>query len=711
MASLMDLYRKEPTSPQGLLQGGYSPNPDIVDRASLLPIGQYEDGRVTLAWPGFIKDAYEGAVRSYEQGRQLPRADESGYYAGTPRAEPLDAFNAASIAPMAGVAGRAAGLTNGQTVVKPARAPGMKLLADEPDLSLPSLAPFEGRRLAYDIANGAGDDAGRVEMTLGPDGQAYIEHVVFGDSISNGTKGAREFLRLLKEQHPEVRSIFGDRVSGAHAASGQTRQAVDASRLFANDSNASLPSLLANAMDNPLPMDQASRMARAREMGFDTSRVLFHGSGRAFNAFDVAAEKATRGGLNDKGVFLSPDASVANRYAEDFGSSSPAVYPVHVRGKPLDLSAYEYAAMQDFEESLKRGEPLYATAEFGRKLADRGIAWSPQDGSPADAIRAHGFDYVQNEPAKYGHVEREVMVFDPKNIRSVNAAFDPAYSGSANLLAANDSNAALPSLLANALEQPKGIRAYHGSPHDFDQFDMSKIGTGEGNQAYGHGLYFAENEGVAKWYRDVLGGPPSEGYAKLLDNINASSLSDQAKKIAQDEIGFAQRSGGLDGLKTGAASRLQSVEGRLAAAQENAKSFPAVADPNLWAEWGAHADFLRWLKDAELPEVKPPNKRMYEVNIKANPEQFLDWDTLPLPERNKLMSPEGMSNMREAGIPGVRYLDGGSRSAGEGSYNYVVNDASLIEILRKYGLLGTAGLGAGLLGDDGEANATGLLGR
>jgi hypothetical protein len=49
-----------------------------------------------------------------------------------------------------------------------------------------------------------------------------------------------------------------------------------------------------------------------------------------------------------------------------------------------------------------------------------------------------------------------------------------------------------------------GIRAYHGSPHKFDKFDISKIGTGEGAQVYGHGLYFVGNEGVAKRYRDVL---------------------------------------------------------------------------------------------------------------------------------------------------------------------------------------------------------------
>jgi hypothetical protein len=50
----------------------------------------------------------------------------------------------------------------------------------------------------------------------------------------------------------------------------------------------------------------------------------------------------------------------------------------------------------------------------------------------------------------------------------------------------------------------KTLKAYHGSPHDFDQFSLGKIGTGEGGQAYGHGLYFAEQEATAKAYRDRL---------------------------------------------------------------------------------------------------------------------------------------------------------------------------------------------------------------
>jgi hypothetical protein len=44
----------------------------------------------------------------------------------------------------------------------------------------------------------------------------------------------------------------------------------------------------------------------------------------------------------------------------------------------------------------------------------------------------------------------------------------------------------------------QGIRAYHGSPHSFDKFSTSQIGTGEGAQAYGRGLYFAEREKTAE---------------------------------------------------------------------------------------------------------------------------------------------------------------------------------------------------------------------
>ncbi len=48
------------------------------------------------------------------------------------------------------------------------------------------------------------------------------------------------------------------------------------------------------------------------------------------------------------------------------------------------------------------------------------------------------------------------------------------------------------------LEQP----AYHGTPYrGIDTFSTDKIGTGEGAQAYGWGLYFASNREIAEYYQ------------------------------------------------------------------------------------------------------------------------------------------------------------------------------------------------------------------
>lgn len=50
------------------------------------------------------------------------------------------------------------------------------------------------------------------------------------------------------------------------------------------------------------------------------------------------------------------------------------------------------------------------------------------------------------------------------------------------------------------------VEAYHGSPYDFEKFDVSAIGSGEGFQAHGWGLYFALHDETSKGYQDRLSG-------------------------------------------------------------------------------------------------------------------------------------------------------------------------------------------------------------
>jgi len=206
---------------------------------------------------------------------------------------------------------------------------------------------------------------------------------------------------------------------------------------------------------------------------------------------------------------------------------------------------------------------------------------------------------------------------------------------------------------------PVGMTAFHGSPHRFPptkknplgEFDAAKIGTGEGAQAYGHGLYLAENPGVAKGYavrghaQQAGTGPikwtqgsevkphlytvdlPDEHIAKMLDWDAPLSKQPESVKAGLRKIGFS------------------------------------VDDPRYAATTGS--DFY----DNIVASVA--DKRG-SGSLKAIREFHGDQ-----PAASKMLS--------EAGIPGIKYLDQGSRAAGEGSRNFVVfpgND-SILKILKR----------------------------
>ena len=63
---------------------------------------------------------------------------------------------------------------------------------------------------------------------------------------------------------------------------------------------------------------------------------------------------------------------------------------------------------------------------------------------------------------------------------------------------------------ASEEDLPQGVKlqvdAFHGSPYQFDEFSTEKIGSGEGAQAFGWGLYFTDLESIARSYAKKLSG-------------------------------------------------------------------------------------------------------------------------------------------------------------------------------------------------------------
>lgn len=265
------------------------------------------------------------------------------------------------------------------------------------------------------------------------------------------------------------------------------------------------------------------------------------------------------------------------------------------------------------------------------------------------------------------------------------------------------------------------FRAYHGSPHQFDRFSLDAIGTGEGAQAYGHGLYFADSEDIARSY--------------------------QAKVSAMHGSGEPL----IDGRPIDWNNPLEAAA--FAAARHGGDREAAAA---FWeTSMSRRSPVPAILRSQEaLPDARMPG-HLYEVQINADPANFLDWDAplsaQPAPVRDPLLdfgvpdrphvdgraaymhlvgdeimagriSPNPMnyaghdivsSRLRDAGIPGIRYLDAGSRTAGDGSRNTVVFDDAMIDILRRYGIATAAPVGgaaAGLSAQDRNALAAWLGG-
>ena len=256
------------------------------------------------------------------------------------------------------------------------------------------------------------------------------------------------------------------------------------------------------------------------------------------------------------------------------------------------------------------------------------------------------------------------------------AAFDPEYTGP-NILGSAAGTAGALGLLAAPEEAEAGfinrggrtlLEAFHGSPYQFDRFDISKIGTGEGAQAYGHGLYFSDSEDVARNYRDLL---------------SATTEEMEAAVWALGRMGN-DREAAIKALETG-------------------KGLSMAGPQSLFD------DAAKLLRDeADLSG----SGAFYRTEIDVTPESLLDWDK-PLSEQSEAVqevlgpyksdfspSTGGALNLAkdalgkgeperllsEKGIKGIKYLDGNSRGAGDGTSNYVIFDDSLINIADRYAI-------------------------
>lgn len=246
---------------------------------------------------------------------------------------------------------------------------------------------------------------------------------------------------------------------------------------------------------------------------------------------------------------------------------------------------------------------------------------------------------------------------------------------------------------------PVGATVWHGSPHKFDKFDSSKIGTGEGAQAYGHGIYAAESPDVASAYRASVSAEKGNQFG-----LDDGPIKGIATLIA------ARGDAGEQLARKAYASSVKDIDLAVKQARDAVNRGSYLYKVDLPDE--AIAKMLDWDKplSQQAPEVRAalnsPKVSEMVGRLKSSGQlgdysaaelQRLsgsDWhDMIRQANADSNVAPSEF--LRQAGIPGIRYLDGGSRGTGAGTSNFVVfpGNENLLTILERNGKP------LGLLGD------------
>ena len=180
-----------------------------------------------------------------------------------------------------------------------------------------------------------------------------------------------------------------------------------------------------------LPMDEASRMARKQEIGHD--KDFFHG-GKGGHSY-LSADEGT-GKTSGTGAFLSPSNFLAETYSPVVDG---AVYPVSSRSSaPIvnaDMQNWNNIEAPVYAYDPRTMEDIEVIADYGRASTDdiarnaRGMAESIEIQDVSDrGPRAWGM-------TQYPAISDVRVEYDPRNLRSRFARFDPRLSHLRNLSA------------------------------------------------------------------------------------------------------------------------------------------------------------------------------------------------------------------------------------------------------------------------------------
>ena len=237
--------------------------------------------------------------------------------------------------------------------------------------------------------------------------------------------------------------------------------------------------------------------------------VVYHATREVFDTF-----KPSKSGWYGSGVYLTSDPNDTS-----YSMTEPDWHLMPLFAYIYNpLFAGERVSQEEIDAAKKEVADVYRSFKYDEKNKAAGRVFSHLEG---EEKRAAVIDFLVEsltfsgvEAGKTTRQQLENLIKDA--CERAGAFYDSPHDGVIvpgnhggtwfvareryQIKSATDNNGAYDYGDANIYHQS----AWHGSPHDFVEFLLSAIGTGEGAQAHGWGLYFAKRRGVSERYKETL---------------------------------------------------------------------------------------------------------------------------------------------------------------------------------------------------------------
>lgn len=196
-----------------------------------------------------------------------------------------------------------------------------------------------------------------------------------------------------------------------------------------------------------------------------------------------------------------------------------------------------------------------------------------------------------------------------------------------NAILLSDPDNDLRKLYDDAIDkQDKNTRyafAYHGSAADFDHFDSAFIGTGEGAQAYGWGMYVSTNQDTGRNYAEIA--------------LGNNGGNDDVPQRAKSQVTIGGHKATTE-AETTAATYIVYGKGNIDEAVRTMEGMTSPTNTSKTQErYRAALAILKRIQNGEVEYTySGPQRQFYTVDIPDDTgENYLHWDQMLTPSQSK----------------------------------------------------------------------------